>query len=61
MVQINLTTDEAVVLRKILNHYLSDLRMEVADTDAMNFRDNLKVEEGFITRVLQQLEGEKNS
>lgn len=59
--QINLTADEAVMLREILNHYLSDLRMEVADTDAMDFREKLKQEEGFINRVLQQLDGERGS
>jgi hypothetical protein len=55
MVQINLTTDEVVMLSDILKHYLSDLRMEVADTDTLDFRDKLKQEEAFLNRVLQQL------
>lgn len=55
MVQINLTTDEVGMLRNILNHYLSDLRMEVVDTDNLDFREKLKQEEAFLNRVLQQL------
>jgi len=55
MVQINLTPDEVGMLRDILNHYLSDLRMEVADTDTLDFREKLKQEEVFLNRLLQQL------
>lgn len=61
MVQINLTSDEVVMLRAILNHYLSDLRMEVADTDALDFREKLKQEEAFLARMLQQLGGEQDA
>lgn len=58
MAQINLTTDEVGMLRDILNHYLSDLRMEVVDTDNLDFREKLKQEEAFLIRVLQQLSGD---
>ena len=58
MVQITLTPEEAIILRDILNHYMSDLRMEIADTDAMDFREKLKNEEVFLNRLLRQLASE---
>lgn len=58
MVQITLTPEEAIILRDILNHYVSDLRMEIADTDAMDFREKLKNEEVFLNRLLRQLASE---
>ena len=58
MVQITLTPEEAMILRDVLNHYKSDLRMEIADTDTMDFREKLKNEEVFLNRLLQQLASE---
>jgi hypothetical protein len=56
--QITLTQEEAAVLRGVLNSYLSDLRMEIANTDSMQFRENLKREEVFLKKLLQQLDVE---
>jgi uncharacterized protein (DUF2164 family) len=58
MAQITLTQEEAAALRGVLNSYLSDLRMEVADTDSMQFRENLKREEVLLKKLLQQLDAE---
>jgi uncharacterized protein (DUF2164 family) len=58
MAQITLTQEEAAALRDILRSYLSDLRMEVADTDSMQFRENLKREEVLLKKLLQQLDAE---
>ncbi len=55
MAQLNLTDKEAVTLRHALETYLSDLRMEIADTDAQDFREGLKEEESTIKRLLEQL------
>jgi hypothetical protein len=56
--QITLTQEEAATLRGVLNSYLSDLRMEIADTDSMQFREDLKREEGTLKKLLQQLDAE---
>ena len=40
MAHITFTQEEAAALRDILRSDLSDLRMEVADTDSMPFREN---------------------
>jgi hypothetical protein len=58
MAQITLTQDEAAVLRGALSSYLSDLRMEIADTDSWQFRQNLKREEVLLKKLLEQLDAE---
>jgi tRNA threonylcarbamoyladenosine modification (KEOPS) complex Pcc1 subunit len=58
VVQITLTHEEAATLRGALNSYVSDLRMEVADTDSKPFRENLKREEAMLKKLLQQLDAE---
>jgi len=55
MIRLELTDDDAKVLREALESYLSDLRMEVADTDRQNFRDGLKQEEATIKTILGTL------
>jgi hypothetical protein len=45
------------VLKEALDFYLSDLRMEVADTDRQDFRERLKMEETVIKRILEALAG----
>lgn len=57
MIQLNLTQEEASILKDLLEDYLSDLRMEVADTDMQDFRDRLKQEEATIKKILGTLGG----
>lgn len=52
---LNLTAAEAEMLNEVLTSYLSDLRMEIADTDNMDFREGLKKKEEFLKRVIQEL------
>lgn len=54
--QINLTAEEAVMLNEILSNYLSDLRMEIANTDSMSFREEMKKREVLVNRLLKDLE-----
>lgn len=55
MIQIELTLDEAEMLRAILEVYLADLRVEIADTDEKGYRQVLKEEARFIQTCLQRL------
>ncbi|MDD1677406.1 MAG: hypothetical protein LUQ40_06705 [Methanomicrobiales archaeon] len=55
MMQLDLTNDEISVLRKMIEIYLSDLRMEVADTEDQKFREGLKQEEITLKKILQML------
>ncbi len=53
--QLTLTTADAETLREILAGYLSDLRMEIADTDAQAFREVLKGREALLKRLIGEL------
>ncbi len=55
MLVIELKEDEVRMLKEILSDYLSDLRMEIADTDQGNFREELKKKEEFIKSLLSRL------
>jgi len=57
MPQLRLTDAEAATLREALEIYISDLRMEISDTDQMDFREQLKEQEARLNRVLEDLEG----
>ena len=59
MPQLTLTDEEAGTLRRVLEEYVSDLRMEIADTDSMDFRDQLKRDEAFLKRLIEQLGTER--
>lgn len=55
MVSIDITEDEAKVLHTVIDSYLSDLRMEIADTDRKDFRDMLKHRKQVLIKVLGEL------
>ena len=55
MITIELSEAESEVLRQILEVDLSDLRMEIADTDSFNFRDDLKGRKEVLQKVLDSL------
>jgi len=52
---VDLSETEVSTLKKTLDSYLSDLRMEIADTDDKDFRDGLKQEEVILTKILGSL------
>ena len=55
MVQLTLNNDETEMLKEVLVSYLSDLRMEVADTDRKEFREGLKAKEVFLKDLINRL------
>jgi hypothetical protein len=56
MINLELTKEEKDILAMILESYLSDLRMEIADTDSMDFRESLKKRKDVLTKVLETLQ-----
>ena len=58
MAQITLNQEEATTLRRALSSYVSDLRMEIRDTDSWQWRQNLKREAVLLTKLLEQLDAE---
>lgn len=59
MVNIALTEAEAATLKEVLQGYLSDLRMEIAGTNAMDMREQLEDQEDLLKRLLGQLAGQQ--
>ncbi len=55
MIQLSLDNEEATVLRDALATYISDLRMEIVDTEQQEFRESLKREEVLLTKIMGQL------
>ncbi|MFQ5428570.1 MAG: hypothetical protein ACE5EZ_06270 [Thermodesulfobacteriota bacterium] len=55
MAELILNNDEAEMLKEVLESYLSDLRMEIVDTDLKNFRDDLKAKEVFLKDMISRL------
>jgi hypothetical protein len=55
MAQLSLTPEEQSIVVEALESFLSDLRMEIADTEKKAMRDVLKNQEKVIGRVLDAL------
>ena len=54
-VTITLSDSEKEVLAETLDSYLSDLGMEITDTDSMDFREKLKTRRTVIQKILKEL------
>jgi len=54
---LQLTEEEADILRTLLENDLGDLRMEISNTDSADFREMLKVREAVIKRLIPALGG----
>jgi len=52
---IQLAEEDAEILRSVLEEYISELRMEVANTDSMDFREDLKRKEEILKSLVNQL------
>jgi len=55
MVHLVLKPTEAEVLRMVLESYLSDLRMEIADTDSMDYREKLKGRKAILRKIVNMI------
>ncbi|MCB9463554.1 MAG: hypothetical protein H6682_07710 [Candidatus Eisenbacteria bacterium] len=53
MLPLNLTKEELEILKDVLEGSLSDLRMEIANTDRMEFREQLKERKNVIAKVIE--------
>jgi hypothetical protein len=53
--ELNLSEEDLKTLIDALERYVSDLSMEIADTDTMDYRENLKSQRISIHRALDQI------
>jgi hypothetical protein len=56
MITLELSPEEAEELHFIVDSYLSDLRLEIRETDNRDFRERLKQREVFVKKLLRELE-----
>jgi len=54
--EIDMSSEEMKVLSSSIEKYLSELRMEIVDTDSEDFREKLKLEKRILYRFLEKLE-----
>lgn len=56
MIHLDLTTEEKRILIDVLESTLSDMRMEIADTDSVtDFKEALKAKKEVVTKILDTL------
>jgi hypothetical protein len=55
MFTLTLTEEERAILTTVLEEYIPDLRMEVADTDSGDLREELKHQEAVLKKILAAL------
>ena len=55
MLELDLNEEEQSILKMVLESYLSDLRMEIADTDSYDFRQGLKERKAVLIKVIEAL------
>lgn len=55
MLHLDLTPEEIAVFDDLLANDLSDLRMEIAHTDRLEYRERLKVRKAVLTKVLDAI------
>lgn len=55
---LDLNEHQAATLLNALESYLSDLRAEVAATEAKEFRDGLKLQEETLNGIVRQIKAE---
>lgn len=56
MLQIELTDEEQHILKETLESDLSDLRMEICETDDRTFKEMLKNKERIMEKILEMLQ-----
>ena len=56
MTALDLNEQEREALSGVLDDYVSDLRMEISNTDSQDFRDELKKREALLMGILERLE-----
>ena len=58
MVTLSLTEKERMMLADVVENYLSELRMEIGDTDSKDYRDMLKLRKEILVKILSTLHAE---
>ncbi|HEV7587676.1 MAG TPA: hypothetical protein VGO40_06060 [Longimicrobium sp.] len=57
---LDLTQEDAAILRDVIRSYLSDLHDEIAHTENYEFREGLQARQRRLTDLLERLGGESS-
>jgi hypothetical protein len=60
MIHLNLNPEERQILLEVLECYISDLTMEISDTDRLEFREMLKARRRTVIKVIESLKDGKS-
>ncbi len=55
MASLEFSQQEIDMLNKIVKSYLSELRMEIADTDQSSFKNGLRKEEELLNKLIEKM------
>ncbi len=56
MASLEFSQQEIDMLNKIVKSYLSELRMEIADTDQSSFKNGLRKEEELLNKLIEKMD-----
>lgn len=58
MINLNINQEEKRILVETLESCISDLRMEIVDTDSLSYREKLKVKKRVLSKLLHSIDDE---
>ncbi len=59
MASLEFSQQEIDMLNKIVKSYLSELRMEIADTDQSSFKNKLRKEEELLNKLIEKMDSNR--
>jgi len=59
-IELNLSEDEQNIIENILENNISDLSMEITNTDKMDYREKLKFKRNVLQKLLKLLREQSN-
>ncbi|MFZ0454407.1 MAG: hypothetical protein WCE54_17210 [Ignavibacteriaceae bacterium] len=59
-IELNLSEDEQNIIKDILENNISDLSMEITNTDKMDYREKLKIKRNVLQKLLKSLKEQSN-
>ncbi|MHA2032662.1 MAG: hypothetical protein ACW99Q_25100 [Candidatus Kariarchaeaceae archaeon] len=59
-IEIKISNEDAKILYDVLESNISDLSVEISDTDRLDFRDSLKSKRNVLQRILAEIKKQGN-
>jgi hypothetical protein len=59
-IEIKISNEDAKILYDVLESNISDLSVEISDTDRLDFRDSLKSKRNVLQRLLAEIKKQGN-